>query len=149
MPRLPTTLSKPGQLFGTSVEDPAINEAEEIIRRSSATEPLGGKASLPALASTASSPAQRPGDCARTMSANGSKGGHLYMSVLVWTLEQARRTHRLRRLVYEGYARVAAQQTRLRRLRATGNSTADAERLLDALATAQLAMYEHLRRSGR
>ena len=71
------------------------------------------------------------------------------MSVLVWTLEQARRTHRLRRLVYEGYARVAAQQTRLRRLRATGTSTADAERLLGALATAQLAMYEHLRRSGR
>ena len=83
------------------------------------------------------------------MSADGSKGGHLYMSVLVWTLEQARRTRRLRRMVYEGYARVAAQQTRLRRLRATGNSTADAERLLDALATAQLAMYEHLRRSGR
>lgn len=66
------------------------------------------------------------------------------MSIVIWTLEQKRNVARARRLLAEGAARVIAQQKRIKRLRAGGHDTGDAERLLDTFEDAQLAMYAQL-----
>jgi hypothetical protein len=68
------------------------------------------------------------------------------MPVVIWTLEHARTVAAARRHVSEGGLRLAAQQKRLKKLRATGLDTRDAENLLRTFEDSQLAVFACLLR---
>ena len=59
------------------------------------------------------------------------------MPTVVWTLEQKR----ARRRLFEGAARILAQQKRVFSLKARGHPTDEARDLLAIFADSQLAMY--------
>ena len=71
------------------------------------------------------------------------------MAPVIWTLAETRALVRARRVVAEGAARLRSQRERVKRLRAAGLDTADAEELLNVLEDSQLAMIANLMRRER
>lgn len=71
------------------------------------------------------------------------------MAPVIWTLAETRALVRARRVVAEGAARLRSQRERVKRLRAAGLDTADAEELLSVLEDSQLAMIANLMRRER
>jgi hypothetical protein len=71
------------------------------------------------------------------------------MAPVIWTLDETRALVRARRVVAEGAARLRSQRERVKRLRAAGLDTADAEELLSVLEDSQLAMIANLMRRER
>jgi len=71
------------------------------------------------------------------------------MAPVIWTLDETRALVRARRVVAEGAARLRSQRERVKRLRAAGLDTADAEELLNVLEDSQLAMIANLMRRER
>jgi len=66
------------------------------------------------------------------------------MAVVIWKFEQIRDLAHARRDVCEGARRLAAQQRRLKTLRAAGRDTTDAEILLHACEDSQLLRFARL-----
>jgi hypothetical protein len=66
------------------------------------------------------------------------------MPVVVTLWSRPARLARFRRQVFQGAQRVAAQQQRLRRLRAGGYDASVAARLLDTFEDSQLALIARL-----
>ena len=71
------------------------------------------------------------------------------MAPVIWALDETRALVRARRVVAEGAARLRSQRERVKRLRAAGLDTADAEELLSVLEDSQLAMIANLMRRER
>jgi hypothetical protein len=66
------------------------------------------------------------------------------MPAVVRSLERHRLLAEMRRRVFDGAQRLAAQQGRLRKLRAAGYNTTVAARLLDTFEDSQLALIARL-----
>lgn len=66
------------------------------------------------------------------------------MPGVVWTFERYRLLAEMRRRVFDGGQRLAAQQGRLRKLRAAGYNTTVAASLLDTFEDSQLALIARL-----
>lgn len=71
------------------------------------------------------------------------------MAIVIWNFAETRALVRARRVVVEGAARLRSQRERVKRLRAAGLDTADAEELLNVLEDSQLAMIANLARRER
>ena len=78
------------------------------------------------------------------MKTDASSAGLKDMAVVVPLCGRSARLCHARRCVFEGAQRLAAQQRRLRRLRAAGYDASVAESLLDTFEDSQLALIARL-----